>query len=134
MGLGPEWLQRLASVPRACQTLLLFACTNRSPSWLQANITVGNCVLMLEQADHYKMQKLGEVGSFGFTAPPFELQCVTAPSPSCQAFGILGSPLVARLFTDACDVLPLRHCQVPCNAVQAWQANWACPPCVCTKG
>ena len=48
--------------------LLLLACTTRTPSRLQANITVGNCVLMLEQADHYKMQKLGEVGSFTVTA------------------------------------------------------------------
>eukprot|EP00891_Asterochloris_glomerata_P006090 jgi/Astpho2/6090/Aster-04037 len=29
--------------------------------YIEANITVGNCVLMLEQADHYKMQKLGEI-------------------------------------------------------------------------
>ena len=65
---APEWLQGLAQMPRACQILLLFACTICTPSWLQTNITVGNCVLMLEQADHYKMQKLSEVGSFALAA------------------------------------------------------------------
>ena len=108
------------------QILLLLA-------WLQANITVGNCVLMLEQADHYKMQKLSEVGSSGSTAVQFSKQC-DSPSPPCETLCNAGSLLGARPLTAACDALPLQRCQKPCSAVQAWQSNWIWLPCHCITG
>ena len=108
-------------MPGACQIWLLFARTGRTPSWLQANITVGNCVLMLEQADHYKMQKLGEVGSFGLTALQCSMRCMTAPRPPCQAFRNTGSPCRQA---HNLSLLPVMLC--PCSFARCYAVQ--CKP------